>query len=156
DNHQRMSQISFDLAVLSEKRKQPEKAQRAYDVCLAMRKKLIEDNPSSSRFKLDLVDLCGKVGDQALFHGDTEAAQRYYAEAIAPNENLAKTGGQPGVRKLLGLNYYRLATAYLRRGNAAAADENYKKCLDVRTRLNSDIPNNTGLQIDLMVAQARC
>ncbi len=156
DNHQRLSQVAFDLAVLSEKRKQPEKAQRAYDVCLAMRKKLVEDNPSSTRSKLDLVDLCGKVGDQALFRGDTESALRYYREAIAPNEQLAKTSGQPGVRKLLGLNYYRLATAYLRRGDAAAAEENYKKCLDVRTRLNNDIPNNTALQIDLMIAQARC
>ena len=156
DNHQRLSQVAFDLAVLSEKRKQPEKAQRAYDVCLAMRKKLVEDNPSNTRSKLDLVDLCGKVGDQALFRGDTETAMRYYREAIVPNEQLAKTGGQPGVRKLLGLNYYRLATAYLRRGDAAAADENYKKCLDVRTRLNNDIPNNTALQIDLMIAQARC
>jgi serine/threonine protein kinase len=156
DNHRQLGQVAFDLAVLSEKKKQPEIAQRAYDLCLAMRKKLVEDSPSNTRYKLDVVDLCGKVGDQALFRGDTESALRYYRETIAPNEQLAKTNGQPGIRKLLGLNYYRLATAYLRRGDTATADEQYKKCLEVRTRLNKEIPNNTGLEIELMLAQARC
>jgi hypothetical protein len=57
------------------------------------------------------------------------------------------------VRKLLGLNYYRLATAYLRLGETEAAAENYRKCLDVRAQLQKEIPNNVGLQIDLMIAK---
>ena len=155
-NYQKLADVAFKLGTLNERMNRPEQALRAYDRCMAMRKKLVEDNPGSMSCKLDLFDLCGKVGDQALFRGETASARRYYGEAIAPNEALARADKQPGVRKLLGLNYYRLATACLRLGETEAAAENYHKCLDVRTQLQKEIPDNVGLQIDLMIAQARC
>ncbi len=155
-NYQKLADVSFKLGTVNERMNRPEKALSAYDRSMAMRKKLVEDNPGSLRCKLDLFDLCGKVGDQALFRGDTTSARRYYGEAIAPNEALARVDKQPSVRKLLGLNYYRLATACLRLGELESAAENYRKCLDVRTQLQKEIPNNVGLQIELMLAQARC
>jgi tetratricopeptide (TPR) repeat protein len=155
-NYQKLAEVSFKLGTVNEKMNRPEEALRAYDRCMAMRKKLVEANPGNLRCKLDLFDLCGKVGDQALFRGDTPSARRYYREAIVPNEELARTDKQPGVRKLLGLNYYRLATACLRLGESGASVEYFRKCLDVRAQLQKEIPNNVGLQIDLMLAQARC
>jgi tetratricopeptide (TPR) repeat protein len=155
-NYQKLADVSFKLGTVNEKMNRQEQALRAYDRSMAMRKKLIDDNPGSLRCKLDLFDLCGKVGDQALFRGDTTSALRYYREAVTANEALAKVDKQPIVRNRLGLNYYRQATAYLRLGETKGAEENYRKCLDVRAQLQKEIPNNVGLQIDLMVAQARC
>jgi tetratricopeptide (TPR) repeat protein len=154
--HQQLAEICYRLGNIDGQLNQPAKALRAYDTCLAMRRKLAEDNPGNLRCKLDLFDLCGKVGDQYLFLGDAATARRYYQEAIAPNEQAAQSDNQPGIRKLLGLNYYRLASACLRLGEMVTADDYYKKCLDVRAQLVKELPNNPGLKIDLMLAQARC
>ena len=54
---------------------------------------------------------------------------------------------------MLALNDYRRATAFLRLGDDARADEDYRKCLDLRVGLQKQFPGDPELQIDVMVAQ---
>ncbi len=155
ENQLRMEQIYYQRGESAERMDHREEALRAYDGSLALRKKLAVANPSDTNRQMEWLRLLGKVGDLCLFAGDTKTAQRYYREAIAPNEQLTRRDKQPGPRMLLSLNYYRLATAYLRLGDASAK-EYYQKCLDVRLRLQHEYPNDLGLQIDVMIARGRC
>jgi len=131
-------------------------ADRHNDACLEVRTALAAEYPANVAYQLDLINLSEAVGDQRLLAGDAAAARRPYAEAVAANERLAGQDGRAAVRKKLGYNYYRLATALLRLHMDADADRYYGKCLRLREELAKDGPEDVNLKIDRMIALARC
>ncbi len=155
-NHLRMEQICYRLGEMNERGERPAEALCAYERCLLERKKLAANFPADLHRQMEMLRLYGKIGDLYLFAGDTDAAKRYYDEAIAANELLARRDSTPGPRMILSLNYYRLATVYLRRRENNMADDYYRKCLDLRVSLQQQHPNELGLKIDVMIAQGRC
>jgi serine/threonine protein kinase len=155
-NHLKMEQICYHLGEMNERLDRPAEARRAYELCLAERKKLAADLPADTHRQMEKLRLYGKIGDLYLFADETETARRYYSEAVAANEELARRDRTPNSRILLSLNYYRLATAYLRRRERGLADDYYRKCLDLRVALQKQHPDVLGLKIDLMIAQGRC
>jgi serine/threonine protein kinase/predicted negative regulator of RcsB-dependent stress response len=155
-NYIRLEQVTTQLAQINEQQNRRDEALRANERCLEACKKLVEYNPSSTGHLIQIARLCGKIGDTYLLAGDTSTAKRYYEEAVSVNEQLVRRENQPGLKVLLSLNYYRRATAFLRQGDRVHADEDYKKCLDLRVGLLRQSPQNQDLQIDLMIAQGRC
>jgi tetratricopeptide (TPR) repeat protein len=154
-NYLRVEQVSQKLGQINERLDRPEEARRAFERCLEACRKLVETNPSDTEHPIQVVRLCGKIGDMYLFAGDTPKAKGFYQQAVTANEQLVRRDNQPGLRQLLSLNYYRRATALLRLGDNSA-DGDYRKCLDLRVELQQQFPKNQDLQIDLMIAQGRC
>ena len=138
------------------RKKQFDDAAEHFDAALALRVKLLLDDPQNTRARSELVAFGGEVGDKFLKHGDAAKAKTYYAEAVANNEKLAAADNSLDVHRALGINYYRLATAYLRLGDSANADQCYGKCLAVRERVHKTVPTNDRYQIELLTVQARC
>jgi tetratricopeptide (TPR) repeat protein len=156
DNHLKLEQVCFRLGELNERLDRPKEALAAYELCLEERKKLAADYPADLHRQMEMLRVYGKIGDLYLFAGDTQTARRYYTEAIAANEALTRRDRTPGPRMILSLNYYRLATAYLRLQQRDLAGDYYRKCLDLRQPLLEEHPDELGLQIDVMIAQGRC
>ncbi|HTU90195.1 MAG TPA: serine/threonine-protein kinase [Gemmataceae bacterium] len=156
DNRVRMEQVCYRLGEMCDRLDRPADARSAYERCLQERKKLAADYPADMHRQMEMLRMYGKIGDLYLFAGDTQTARRYYTEAIAANEALARRDRTPGPRMLLSLNYYRLGTAYLRLRERKIADDFYRKCLDLREALLKQYPNELVLQIDVMIAQGRC
>ncbi|MGH7174172.1 MAG: protein kinase domain-containing protein [Gemmataceae bacterium] len=155
-NHLRMEQVCYRLGELNERLERTAEALTAYRLCLEERKKLAASFPQDLHRQMELPRLYGKIGDLLLFSGDTEAARRSYSDAIDANKDLVRRNTTPGPRMLLSLNYYRLATAYLRLRRRDLAEDSYRKCLDLRDVLQREHPKNLGLKIDVMIAQGRC
>ncbi len=156
DNHLKMEQVCFCLGEMNDRLERPKEARRAFERCLEERKKLAADYPADLHRQMEMLQMDGKIGDLYLFAGQTATARRYYTEAVAANEALAQRDSTPGPRMLLSLNYYRLATACLRLDEKERAEKFYRKCLDMRLALRKQHPNELSLQIDVMIAQARC
>ncbi len=155
-NHLRMEQVCYRLGEINERLDRPTAAQQAYERCLEERKKLAADFRADMHRQLDVPRMYGKIGDLYLFAGQTGTAQRYYSEAVAANETLTHRDHSPSPRRILSLNYYRLATAYLRLQEKGLAEDYYRKCLDLRIALQKQHPTDLDLQIDVMYAQGRC
>ncbi len=155
-NHLIMEQICSRLGEMNERLDSPAGARQAYERCLEVRKKLAANAPADMHRQMEVLRMYGKIGDLCLFAGQADTAQHYYTEAVAANEALARRDNSLGPRRILSLNYYRLATAYLRLEEKRLADECYRKCLDLRLSLQKQHPKDEGLQIDVMIAQGRC
>jgi tetratricopeptide (TPR) repeat protein len=156
NNHLNMEQVCYRLGEMNERQDRPAEARAAYERCLEERKKLAADFPADLHRQMEVLRLYGKIGDLCLFAGDTQTARHYYTEAIAANEELIRRNQTPGPRIILSLNYYRLATAYLRLQQRDLAGDYYRKCLDLRQTLLDQHPDELSLQIDVMIAQGRC
>ncbi len=155
-NHLAMEQICSRLGEMNERLDRPAGARQAYERCLEVRKKLAASAPANIHRQMEVLRMYGKIGDLCLFAGQADTAQHYYTEAVAANEALARRDNSLGPRRILSLNYYRLATAGLRLEAKPLADEYYRKCLDLRLSLQKQHPKDEGLQIDVMIAQGRC
>jgi serine/threonine protein kinase len=155
-NHLRMEQICCRLGEMNERLDHPALARQAYERCLEARKKLAADSPADLHRQMEVLRMYGKIGDLYLFADQTKTAQRYYTEAVAANETLTQRDNSPSPRRILSLNYYRLATADLRLQEKGLADNYNRKCLDLRLSLQKQYPKDQDLQIDVMIAQGRC
>jgi tetratricopeptide (TPR) repeat protein len=156
NNHLRMEQVCNQLGEINERLGRLEEARRAYERCLEARKKLAASHPTDTHCQMEMLRMCGKIGDLYLFAGQTDTARSHYGEAVATNEVLARRDATMGPNRLLSLNYYRLATAHLRLHEKVLAENYYRKCLDLRLSLQKQQPRDQGLQIDMMIAQGRC
>jgi eukaryotic-like serine/threonine-protein kinase len=155
-NHVKMEQVCYRLGEMNERLERPVEALAAYRRCLEERRKLAASFPADLHRQMELLRLYGKIGDLLLFRGDPEAARCSYSDALDANKEVVRRNSTPGPRMLLSLNYYRLATAYLRLRRRDLADDCYRKCLDLRVALQQEHPNDLGLKIDVMIAQGRC
>ena len=137
------------------KRHQEAEAVKHYDAALVECAAAVRADPDSVRFKAELFNLCGGAGDKIFMNGDSARAKAFYAASIGPSEQLAAVDPRLVVQRILSQNYYRLATAYLRLDDTAAADQYYAKCLAVRERVYAANKDDNSV-IDLMIARARC
>jgi serine/threonine-protein kinase len=138
------------------KRHQEAEAVKHYDAALVECTAAVREDPDSVRIKAELFNLCGNAGDKIFMNGDSARAKAFYAASIRPSEQLAAVDPRLVVQRILSQNYYRLATAYLRLDDTAAADQYYAKCLAVREKVYATNPRDDNSVIDLMIARARC
>jgi tetratricopeptide (TPR) repeat protein/tRNA A-37 threonylcarbamoyl transferase component Bud32 len=130
-------------------------AEKHYEAALALCIAAVRGDPDSVRFKAELFNLCGNVGDKLLLRGETARALPFYAAAIGPAERLAAIDGRVVVHRILSQSYYRMAVACARLNDAPGADANFAKCLAIREKVYAVNKNDNGA-IDLMIARARC
>lgn len=127
-----------------------------YDRALRASRNVLRRDSNSVGGQRSLATALDALGDTELQLGHTAKAKEQYAQAHDIWVKLAAfdpEGASP--RQNMAQSLYRLGTACRRLGEAAA-DQHYRKCLELRQALAKEDPDNIHLQVDLMVILARC
>jgi tetratricopeptide (TPR) repeat protein len=102
-------------------------------------------------------DALAALGDLELKEGNTARAKTHYTDAFDVVKKRADANREiAGLRQNLSLAHYRLGSANQRLGTTAEADKQFHDCLAIRKDLAAEDPANAYVQIDLMLALARC
>jgi serine/threonine-protein kinase len=135
----------------------PIRAQEYYDMSFNLRDEIARQQPGHVEAQMDVALALNDFGHVNLMTlNDPRSARKYYQRALERLEKLHKENPQNiYITSTLSATHYYVATAALRDGDTAAADENYQKCLDLRRGLATN-PKAKMAEIDLIVALARC
>jgi tetratricopeptide (TPR) repeat protein len=127
-----------------------------YAGCLQLLRERARAHKESIRYQTDVATLCGTLGDLHLRLGDAAAALPYYREGLEGAQQLAAVDAGDEFQRRLSQAYYRRATALLRLGQGAAAEEDYRRCLELREAFAARHPQDQEARTTLMVSLARC
>jgi serine/threonine protein kinase len=116
---------------------------------------LYKENAEGLSYRRGLLLSLAGIGDHYLRQTDPVTAMNYYPRHLNLAQKLADLDSNPTYKRDLALAHYRMATAELMLNRPQAADEHYRKSLQLRIDLfkMQQSPSNI---IGLMIAQARC
>lgn len=135
-----------------------EGARQNYEKALQIRRRLAEDSADTISAMCDLALSCENLGDVfLLLQNDPGSALPVYDQARQYLEDLlSKDPANTRVQSALAHALYKLATAFLKRGDAATAQHNYTKALERLEASSISGQPNAKRDIDRMLALARC
>jgi eukaryotic-like serine/threonine-protein kinase len=126
-----------------------DESEKTYRPALAIRAKLVEDDPTNLAYRQDLCDILGRLG--AVYAGgphpralpvqrDLEAEQ-FFLQSLHDREKLVKDfPGLPSARLLLGYGYRDLARLQQRTRRQKEAEENLRQALVIMAKLVAEFP----------------
>jgi eukaryotic-like serine/threonine-protein kinase len=134
-----------------------EEARQYIGQALDMRRTIFARDSQSVSAARALAKSCETLADFQLQTGQVSDAEISYAEAMTLLETLfAKDTKDASVKDSLATVYYKLATTRLQLHQSSEAAAIYAKCLALRKELLDADPGDSGKQIGLMLALARC
>jgi tetratricopeptide (TPR) repeat protein len=134
-----------------------DEGRRYFDLCLELREEVLAEMPTYWPAVLDRARSYNNSGLLSLIQDhDPKTARTHFRKALGliKDRSVADPTNLDTKSRLAQSLYYE-ATAALEAGDAAAAAEGYRQCLEIRRALAAD-PKLKMAEVDVIVALARC
>ncbi len=119
----------------------------------------MQAEPNGRRAREQLALALAALGDEELFDGNAQEAQKLYDQYVRLYHDLSTSAELADLLDKRGLAHYRSGAAALSRGDRAASMRDFITSLQMREAFLRDYPKGPrvlSVQVALMLAQARC
>ena len=122
----------------------------ALEASLAIREKLVKQDPDNAGWQRDLSVNYDKVGDLQSAQGDLAGALQSYCDSLAISEKLTKQDpANADWQRDLSVSYNKVANVQSAQDDLAGALQSYRDGLAISEKLAKQNPGNAGWQADL-------